>query len=300
MRGRPEAAEPLTAPTLADLFQRPNGKPTALTHALRAQVKLRNDEGHGAWRRDETELVTLLRHYLLGDLTEADWGRAGMQRPTEPIVALVEGLQFAVAADPWRDLTLAIVTAAATRPLRGWRSIRDHHDQARAHADAERPAPIRLQPADGGAALDLGPYLAGRHCAICGYQDAFFFNGADRDGGRFDLLDYLQGHRQRRPWHQVRDLHGDRRRLSLAAPVPDLAPPTTTSTAASTSAASCACSTASPSSAATCPRPTCAPRWRTCCAAATAACSGSRPRPTAARATWSAAWPRPAPSARGR
>ncbi len=225
VRGWPEDAEPLTAPTLADLFQRPNGKRTKLTNALWAQVALRNAEGHGAWRRDEAEVVTLLRHHLLGDLGADDWRRAGMNPPAESIVPLAEGLAFAVAADPWRGLGLAIATAAETRPLRGWRSIREHHDQARAHADAERPASIQLQPATG-APLDLGPYLAGRHCAICGYQDAFFFNGADRDGARFDLLDYLQGHRQRLTWHQVRDLHADRRRLAPALdPALNLAPP---------------------------------------------------------------------------
>ncbi|MDG4558148.1 MAG: hypothetical protein P9F19_12290 [Candidatus Contendobacter sp.] len=208
-------AEPaLIAPEIAALFRSPSGQLTPLYRALEHQNTRRNwDIGHGAFRFDEGEIVATLRHYLLGDLPKTQWAGLGLQK----VVTLAEGFAFAVTLDGWQRLTLTLTSEDGERPLRGWQSIRVHHDRALPTGHAEHLAAVRLTRADSGVALTLAPYLAARTCGLCGYQDVFFFNGWDREKNRYDLLDYFKGHRMRRAWHEVPDLHQDSRRLPLPA-----------------------------------------------------------------------------------
>ncbi|MBO8087718.1 MAG: hypothetical protein J7D61_16915, partial [Marichromatium sp.] len=191
------------------------GKPTPFAQALRDQVALRNREGHGAWRHDQTEIVAALRHWLLGDLPRQEWARIGMDKHPKPM-PLAEGLRFAVAEAPWSDLTLAVrMPDSDNVPLVGAPSIPDHRDDAA--ENGLEPAPVLLQQR-GAEPLDLAPHLAARICALCGYRDIFFVNGHDRRAHRFDLLDYRRGHRMSRHWHQVPDLH----RHAARRPLPPL------------------------------------------------------------------------------
>lgn len=112
----------------------------------------------------------------------------GAHRPGRRGQTLAKGLAFAVRLAPRAGLQLAVTSPDGTlHALTGAASIAHHHDQA--HAATEASAPVRLLRADR-PALDLGPWLAARVCALCGYRDLFFFNGGDGDGRRFDLLDW--------------------------------------------------------------------------------------------------------------
>ena len=214
---RAAAGEPSAPPALrlAALIRDAKGKPTPFARALDDQVALRNHESHGAWRRDQGEIVATLRHWLLGDLPKDQWQRIGMDKHAKPI-PLKDGLDFAVARSPWNGLTLAVAMPDGTvQPLTGAASIQHHHDQG---PDGDDPvAPVLLQGPDG-QTLDLSPHLAARVCALCGGRDLFFFNGHQRRANRFDLLDYQLGHRMRRWWHQVPDLD----RYARQRPLPPL------------------------------------------------------------------------------
>ena len=223
----------LIAPALAGLFRRGKGA-SPLQRTLDDLVTFRNQHlGHGANRLDETEVADILRHALLGGLA-TDRQRALGLRPMTP---LAQGLAFAAGLAPWQGLTLMIAdpstdrTSGADRPLIGTASLVDHHTAVApgpASTHTDEPAPLVLIRATDGARLPLGPYLAARVCALCGYRDVFLFNGWDRRQARFDLLDYQLGHRMARAWHQVPDYHAEAARCPASADQP---PPNTTEAA---------------------------------------------------------------------
>ncbi|WP_216819294.1 hypothetical protein, partial [Thiohalocapsa sp. ML1] len=217
---RDAAGEPSAPPVLGlvRLILKADGKPTLFAQALLDQVVLRNREGHGAWRRDQTEIVATLRHWLLGDLPRPEWASIGMDKHPKP-TPLNKALAEAVGQAPWGGLTLAVrLPGGDGIPLVGAASIPDHRDAP--GADGLQPAPVLLQQPDA-EPLDLAPHLAARVCVLCGYRDLFFFNGHDRRAHRFDLLDYRRGHRMARHWHQVPDLHRHAGRRPLPPPAED-------------------------------------------------------------------------------
>jgi hypothetical protein len=112
---------------------------------------------------------------------------------------------------------------AGNRPLLGWQSIRDYHHGATPAGHDTRSTAVLAVRTDTQAVLRLTPYVAVRTCGLCGHQDVFVFNGWDRKRYRYDLLDYLMGHRMRRPWHEVADLYQESQRYSLP-PDPDPVP----------------------------------------------------------------------------
>ncbi len=205
----------LLASEVAALFVRPKGKgkPTPFYAALDAQTARRNwDLGHGALRIDEAEIVETLRHYLLGDLPRERWQALGL----DAVTPLAAGLAYGLSVACWDRLVLTLEAPAGERPLIGWRSIRDQHQGTPPPHHEEHTAAVLAVREDRPGTLRLAPYLAARTCDLCGHQDVFVFNGWNRRH-RYDLLDYLTGHRMWRNWDRVPDLHREAWRQPLPA-----------------------------------------------------------------------------------
>ena len=212
-KAAPQMAEMgLLAPEVAKMFYR-SGKLTLLYRALEAQTNLRNwDMGHGANRFFEEEVIDTLRHYLLGNLDPPRQRALGLNKA----VTLAEGLNFAHDLGLWHNIGVYVDRPKEAHALVGWNSILEYHRRSAPASGAQRTtSPEREHSAQrsslllvrGGHKLSLAPFLSARSCALCGYCDVFVFNGWDRRRHRFDLLDYLIGHRMRQPWHQATDLY---------------------------------------------------------------------------------------------
>jgi tetratricopeptide (TPR) repeat protein len=153
----------------------------ALTPAVQSSINRfvddRNEQiGHGAFSRDPRETATLIERVAFGEIGGAATIFAAFDRAQWPHLAMIiEGSDFV---------------------LSGADSVRDWHNHAH-HAGCEKPELLPVHAVFLTGRLDLTPFVAGRVCDWCGHQDVFLFDTVyDRkNGGRFDFMDYVQGHK---------------------------------------------------------------------------------------------------------
>ncbi|MHB8350629.1 MAG: P-loop domain-containing protein, partial [Vulcanimicrobiaceae bacterium] len=110
---------------------------------------------------------------------------------------LIQAIESGAGAQPWQGLHLeaeakddGTISLMGAEPFQTWLQHDDQH--------ALKTYSVRLTSDDGRTPLVLEPLVAARICGTCGFRDVFLFDTLyTRKPWKFDVIDYVKGHKSR-------------------------------------------------------------------------------------------------------
>lgn len=172
----------LFLPEMAGFFRNENGSPTKLYKLLDELNQWRNEEfGHGALKLDLKGFKQDLSRYV--------------KRLNTVLKILDHGKS-------WTEVSLFITDLSQELPIRGWQTIRQRHQNCPPGHELSDDKEVELRK-NNGQKLSLFPFLAVKCCTVCCKNDIFTFDSRKRltSSDQFHFLDYLAGHKIKRPAH---------------------------------------------------------------------------------------------------